>query len=201
MVAPARRAIIDYMTNSRDAITAAIEDAVFVETVAAIADRISDALTSGHKVMLAGNGGSAADAQHIAGELVGRFQHDRAPAAALALTADSAVLTAIANDYGYRPLFERQVRGLGRRGDVLIGISTSGRSENILRALSAARETGITAIGFTRRQGDEMERCCDICLHAPAASTPVIQQLHLMAGHIICQLVEARLFPQLGDNT
>jgi D-sedoheptulose 7-phosphate isomerase len=147
-------------------------------------------------LLICGNGGSAADAQHIAGEFLSRLNYDRAPAAAIALTTDSSVMTAIGNDYGYERLFERQVRGLGRRGDVLIAISTSGRSPNILRALDAARAGGIVAIGFTGREGGEMPARCDLCLRAPADSTPLIQQLHITAGHIVCGLVEERLFPR-----
>src|SRR5215813_9539446 len=135
-------AIIDYLVRSRDAVQAAIDDRAFCRAIGAIAELAAEALRAGGKVLLAGNGGSAADAQHIAGELVGRFNYDRAPAAALALTTDSSVVTAIANDYGYARVFERQILGLGRPGDVFIAISTSGRSPNILRAIAAARERG-----------------------------------------------------------
>ncbi len=188
--------IIDYLTQSRDAVAAAIADPGFVQTIAAIADRIAAALAAGHKVMFAGNGGSAADAQHLAGEILGRYNYDRAPAAALALTTDSSVLTAIANDYGYDSVFERQVQGLGRPGDVLVAISTSGRSPNILRALTAARACRVVAIGLTGRGGGDMPALCDLCLRAPADATPLIQQLHIIAGHIVCGLVEERLFPR-----
>lgn len=192
----AASAVAAYLVSSREAITAAIEDPEFTRTVSAIADRLCLAFAAGNKVMLAGNGGSAADVQHIAGELLGRFNYDRAPLPAVALTTDSSVMTAIANDYGYAELFERQVRGLGRPGDVLIALSTSGRSPNILRALAAARDAGVAAIGLTGSDDRGMAAHCDICLRAPAAATPLIQQLHLMAGHIICGLVEERLFPR-----
>jgi D-sedoheptulose 7-phosphate isomerase len=157
---------------------------------------VAAALAAGHKVMFAGNGGSAADAQHLAGELVSRFYYDRPAAAALALTTDTSVLTAIGNDYGYDRVFERQVHGLGRPGDVLIAISTSGRSPNILKALAAARATGVVAVGFTGANGGDMVPLCDLCLRVPGDSTPLIQQLHIVAGHIVCALVEARLFPR-----
>src|SRR5437763_14233790 len=134
--------VFEYLARSRDVIQAAIDDPGFAATIAAIVDRVGAALAAGNKVLLAGNGGSASDAQHIAGELVGRFNYDRAPAAAIALTADSSALTAIGNDYGFERVFERQVLGLGRPGDVLIAISTSGRSPNILRAIAAAGVTG-----------------------------------------------------------
>ena len=188
--------ILDYLRASREVLDAAIADPAFTATVAAIADRVGAALAAGHKVMFAGNGGSAADAQHLAGELVSRFYYDRPAAAALALTTDTSVLTAIGNDYGYDRVFERQVHGLGRPGDVLIAISTSGRSPNILKALAAARTTGVVAVGFTGGGGGEMVPLCDLCLRVPADSTPLIQQLHIVAGHIVCALVEERLFPR-----
>ena len=189
-------AIVDYLTRSRGAIDAAFADPGFVPALAAITDRVAAALAAGNKVMLAGNGGSAGDAQHLAGEIVGRFHYDRAPLAAIALTTDGPVLTAIANDYGYEEVFARQVLGLGRPGDVLIALSTSGRSPNILKAIAAARSIGVAAIGFTGKSGGAMAKGCDICLRAPAESTPLIQQLHMIAGHIVCELVEARLFPR-----
>ena len=194
----AARAIVDYLSQSRDAVDASIGDPEFVATIAAIVDRVADALAAGHKLLFAGNGGSAADAQHLAGEFLSRLNYDRAPVAAVALTTDSSVMTAIANDYGYEHLFARQVLGLGRPGDVLIAISTSGRSPNILHALRAARQSGLTAIGFTGSNGGDMPALCDLCLRAPSNSTPLIQQLHITAGHIVCGLVEARLFPRAG---
>jgi D-sedoheptulose 7-phosphate isomerase len=192
----ASRPVVDYLVQSRDALAAAIADPAFVAAIVASVDRVADALAAGHKVLLAGNGGSAADAQHIAGELLSRLYYDRAPVAAVALTTDSSVLTAIGNDYGFEHVFERQVLGLGRPGDVLIAISTSGRSANILKALAAARAKGLVTIGFTGRGGGDMAALCDLCLRAPADTTPLIQQLHIAAGHILCGLVEARLFPR-----
>ena len=188
--------IIDYLVRSRDTLAAAIADPNFVATLAAIVDRVAAALAAGNKVLLAGNGGSAADAQHLAGEILGRFNYDRAPVAAIALTTDSSILTAIGNDYGYERLFERQILGLGCAGDVFFAISTSGRSANILRAIDAARQKQIVTVGLTGRTGGEMSSRCDICLHAPSDSTPLIQQIHIAAGHIVCGLVEERLFPR-----
>ncbi len=192
----AAHVIVNYLVQARDAVDAAIADPEFVATIEAIADRVTDALAAGHKLLLAGNGGSAADAQHLAGEFLSRLHYDRAPVAAVALTTDSSVLTAIGNDYGYEQVFERQVLGLGRPGDALIAISTSGRSPNILRALRAAGQSGLVAIGFTGSGGGDMPGLCDLCLRAPSNSTPLIQQLHITAGHIVCGLVEARLFPR-----
>lgn len=188
--------VVEYLTRSRDAMQAAIDDADVAATIASIVERVAAALAAGHKLLLAGNGGSAADAQHLAGEFLSRLYYDRPPAAAIALTTDSSVLTAIGNDYGYERVFERQVLGLGRPGDVLIAISSSGRSPNILRAIEAARTVGVTVVGFTGRGGGDMRARCELCLCAPSDSTPIIQQLHITAGHLICGLVEERLFPR-----
>jgi len=196
MAGAAVKAIQDYLVRSRDTLQAAIDDAGFVTAIRDIAEVTANAIGNGCKLLLAGNGGSAADAQHLAGEMLSRLNYDRAPAAALALTTDTSVLTAIGNDYGYDRLFERQILGLGRAGDVFIAISTSGRSPNILRALEVARERRIITVGFTGRTGGEMPLRCDLCLRAPSDSTPLIQQVHITAGHIICGLVEERLFPR-----
>jgi D-sedoheptulose 7-phosphate isomerase len=144
--------------------------------------------------MLAGNGGSAADAQHIAAELLGRFAFDRAALAAIALTTDTSALTAIGNDYGFDHIFERQVRGLGRKGDVFIGITTSGRSPNVLAALKAARELDIVTVGFTGTKGIGMSSLCDLMLVSPSDDTAVVQQIHMVAAHAICGIVERALF-------
>jgi D-sedoheptulose 7-phosphate isomerase len=191
-------AILDYLKQSRDVVQAALDDPAFCDTIAGIVEIVANALASGHKLLLAGNGGSAGDAQHIAGELLSRLNYDRAPTAALALTTDSSVLTAIGNDYGFERVFERQIQGLGNPGDVFVALSTSGRSPNILRAIDAARDKGLAVVGLTGRTGGEMTRHCDICLFAPSDSTPLIQQIHIIAGHIICGLVEERLFPRRG---
>ncbi|HTV45985.1 MAG TPA: SIS domain-containing protein [Stellaceae bacterium] len=187
--------ITNYLVRSRDVIQAAIDDPAFGNTVAAIAERVGDALGDGKKLLIAGNGGSAGDAQHIAGEFLSRLNYDRAPAAALALTTDTSVLTAIGNDYGYERVFERQILGLGVADDVFMAISTSGRSPNILRAIDAAHDRGLAVVGLTGRSGGQMAGRCDLCLHAPSDSTTFIQQIHITAAHIICGLVEARLFP------
>ena len=188
--------IVEYLALSRDVLDAATADRTFVSTAAAVVDRVAAALAAGNKLLLVGNGGSAGDAQHIAGEFLSRLHYDRAPAAAIALTTDTSVLTAVGNDYGYDRVFERQVLGLGRRGDVLIAISTSGCSTNILRAAVAARGIGLTVIGLTGRSGGQLGPLCDFCLRVPSDSTPLIQQLHITAGHAICGAVEERLFPR-----
>jgi D-sedoheptulose 7-phosphate isomerase len=190
--------IYDYLRQSRDVVQAALDDPGFCNTVAAIVQVTANALASGHKLLIAGNGGSAGDSQHIAGELLSRLHYNRAPVAALALTTDSSVLTAIANDYGYDRVFERQIRGLGNPGDVFVAMSTSGRSPSILRAIEAARDQRIAVVGMTGRSGGEMRGACDICLFAPSDSTPLIQQIHIAVGHIVCALVETRLYPRRG---
>lgn len=182
-----------HLADSLAALEAASADIGFLEALGRIADAMARSLAAGGKILLCGNGGSAADAQHIAGELLSRFETDRAPWPAVALTTDSSVLTAIGNDYGYEQVFERQVRGLGAAGDVLIAISTSGRSPNVLRALDAARGQGVVTVGFTGAAGGEMAARCDLLLSAPSDKTPVIQQIHITAAHILCGLVERRL--------
>lgn len=182
-----------HLKDSLDALNAAASDAEFLALLGKVADEMARALKAGRKILLCGNGGSAADAQHIAGELLSRFESERAPLPAVALTTDSSVLTAIGNDYGYDQVFERQVKGLGARGDVLIALSTSGRSPNILKALDAARANGVVTIGFSGAKGGDMPARCDVLLRAPSDRTPVIQQIHITAAHIVCGLVERRL--------
>ncbi len=152
-------------------------------------------MRAGGKLLIAGNGGSAADAQHIAGEFISRLMFDHAPLPAIALTTDSSAITATANDYGYEQVFERQVQGLGRRGDVFLGISTSGNSPNVLRALAAARAMGIVTLGFAGEGGGKMAASCDLLLCAPSRWTPIIQQIHITAAHIYCALIERAMFP------
>jgi D-sedoheptulose 7-phosphate isomerase len=191
-----KSAIARYVAQSRDVAQAALDDLEFLDTAEAIASAITSSLRRGGKLLVAGNGGSAADAQHIAGEFLSRLNYDRAPAAAIALTTDSSVLTAVGNDYGYERVFERQILGLCRPGDVFLAISTSGRSPNILRAMAAARELDSVVVGFTGRSGGQMPSFADLLLRAPSDSTPLIQQVHIMAAHVICGAVEERLFPK-----
>jgi D-sedoheptulose 7-phosphate isomerase len=182
-----------HLKDSLEALSAAAGDPEFLAVLGKIADEMAKALKAGRKILLCGNGGSAADAQHIAGELLSRFESERAPLPAIALTTDSSVLTAIGNDYGYDHVFERQVKGLGTKGDVLIAISTSGRSPNVMKALDAARGNGVVTIGFTGKAGGDMPARCDVLLRAPSDRTPVIQQLHITTAHVVCGLVERRL--------
>ena len=151
---------------------------------------IRDALAGGHKILFCGNGGSAADSQHLAAEIVGRFQKERPSLPALALTVDTSVLTAVANDYGYDTVFSRQVEGLGNDGDVLVGISTSGNSKNVIAAIEAARKKQMKVIGFTGIGGGKMADLCDVCLAVPSRVTARTQEMHIMIGHILCEIAE-----------
>jgi len=159
-----------------------------------IVDIIVRAFQAGNKVMFCGNGGSAADAQHLAAEFSGRFYKDRDPLPAEALHVNTSYLTAVANDYSYDEVYARIVKGSGRNGDVLIGLSTSGNSSNIIAAFKQAQKLGITTIGFTGETGGKMKQLSDILLNVPSTDTPRIQESHIMLGHIICQLVEESLF-------
>jgi len=161
--------------------------------VARAAACMSDALRGGGKLMFCGNGGSAADSQHLASEFTGRFVDDRRPLAALALSTDSSALTCIANDYAFDQVFERQLRGLGRPGDVLVAISTSGRSANVLRAVQAAREVGIAVVGLLGRDGGTLKPLCDVALVVPSDTTARIQEAHIFIGHTLCAMVEQAL--------
>jgi len=171
-------------------VTALREMAPIIFNAAAL---VLDALASGGKVLLCGNGGSAADAQHIAGELVGRFLKERRPLPALALHSNTSVLSAIGNDYGFEEVFARQVVAHGREGDVLMAISTSGNSPNILRAAVAASGNGLKVIGLTGAGNARLRDLCDLCICVPSSSTPRIQEMHVLIGHLIAQLVEDAL--------
>lgn len=155
-----------------------------------IARRLVAVLHNGGKVMFCGNGGSAADAQHLAAELQGRFMIDRRPLPAMALTVNSSTLTAIGNDFGFDEVFERQVRGLATANDALVGISTSGNSPNVIRALMAARDAGAFTVGMTGAGGGAMKGHCDLILKVPSSNTPRIQEMHILAGHVICDIIE-----------
>ncbi len=169
-------------------------DEALLVKIGVAAQACIDSLQQGGKLLLAGNGGSAADAQHIAGEFVSRFAFDRPGLPAIALTTDTSILTAIGNDYGYEKLFSRQVQALGQKGDVFIGYSTSGKSPNILRAFEEARTRGLICIGLTGSRRGSMQERCDHILEVPSSDTPKIQEGHLVIGHILCGLVENAIF-------
>jgi D-sedoheptulose 7-phosphate isomerase len=194
MTDPRNDAVLGFFRRSREVVERAAADATFVSSVIAAAGHVAQSMKSGGKLLLAGNGGSAADAQHIATEFISRFVSDRAPLPAIALTTDTSALTAIGNDYGFEHLFERQIRGLGRKGDVFIAISTSGKSPNVIAGLKAARELGLVTVGFTKAAPTPMRELCDIVVGAPSDETALIQQIHITAAHAICGLVEGELF-------
>ena len=185
-----------YLDETLLATQAFCGDARHRRVMADMADAITASLRNGGKLLVCGNGGSAGDAQHIAGEFVSRLMYDRPPLAAIALTTDTSVLTATGNDYGFDRVFERQVLALGQPGDVLLGISTSGTSANVLRAFAAGREKRLSCIGFAGAQDGPMAEACGLLLQAPSTRTAVIQQLHIIAAHVVCALVERAMFPQ-----
>ena len=172
-----------------------LQDDQLIQNLATVADIISAAFIKGNKVLFAGNGGSAADAQHLAAEFSGRFYKDRKALPAEALHCNSSYLTAVANDYSYDVIYARLVEGIGVEGDVLIGISTSGNSVNILQAFETARAKKIITIGFTGATGGKMKELSDYLFNIPSTDTPRIQESHILIGHIICELVEAQVFP------
>jgi D-sedoheptulose 7-phosphate isomerase len=186
------------LAKSAAMLNALMDDARMQADVERVADLCVASLRQGGKVLFAGNGGSAADAQHLAAELVGRLVFERPGLASIALTTDTSVLTAIGNDYGYEEVFARQVEALGARGDVIVGISTSGRSKNVLKAFATARAKGIATVGMTGRGGGEFPPLCDVCLCMPSAETQKIQEGHIVLGHIFCGLIEQRMFPRGG---
>src|SRR5271170_845290 len=171
-----------------------LQDDALVSTLAEVSSLIVDSLREGNKILLCGNGGSAADAQHIAAEFVGRFAFDRPALPALALSVNSSCVTAIGNDYGFDIVFSRQIEALGKNGDVVIGISTSGNSANVLQAMSTSRRLGIRTVAFTGCAGGKLRSEVDFCLSAPSNETPRIQECHILIGHIISELVEHTIF-------
>jgi D-sedoheptulose 7-phosphate isomerase len=170
------------------------KDKELMELIQKVSKVVIKAYKKGNKTLIAGNGGSAADAQHIAGEFVSKFYFDRPGLASIALTTDTSILTAIGNDYGYEKLFSRQVQANGVKGDVFIGISTSGNSKNIIKALEECKGKGITTIGLTGQSGGKMKELCDYCICVPSNETPRIQESHILIGHIICAVVEEEIF-------
>jgi D-sedoheptulose 7-phosphate isomerase len=189
---------VDDQVSHRPAIEAIWDEHLQVATTARglapeidrVVTLIAGSMAAGGALLVCGNGGSAADAQHIAAELTGRFFKDRKPLRALALHANTSSLTAIGNDYGYEQVFAREVAAHGRKGDVLLAISTSGNSVNVVRAIATAREHGMAVVGLTGAQGGKMRELCDVCLCVPSTSTPRIQECHILIGHAVCELLE-----------
>lgn len=173
-----------------------LADASLLSEIQKVADAVTYSLKNGGKIWFCGNGGSAADAQHIAAELSGRFYIDRDPLPAEALHVNTSYLTAVANDYGYDVVYSRLLKGVAQKGDVLFAISTSGNSTNIINAMNVAREKGVTVVGMTGETGGKMRELCNLLLNVPSKDTPRIQESHILLGHIVCQLVEEAIFGQ-----
>jgi D-sedoheptulose 7-phosphate isomerase len=189
-------AIAGQLREAADNLRAMSGDAALHAAIGGVAAACIVALRQGNKILFAGNGGSAADAQHLAGELISRFHYDRPALPAFSLSTDTSVLTAIGNDYGYEHLFARQIEAVGNAGDVFIAISTSGRSPNIVKALQTAGAKRLLTVGLIGRSGGQMPDLCDHCLRVPSDSTPRIQEGHIAIGHTICLLIEQQLFPR-----
>jgi len=197
------------MTNAAELIDQFVSDSLRVKAqffqdnkdrIAKTAETVAHGLRNGRKLLLFGNGGSAADAQHLAAEMVGRFGPDRAPLAAISLSTDTSILTAVGNDYGYDKIFARQIEALGQAGDTAIGISTSGNSPNVLAALDAARSKGLFTIGLTGETGGQMNDRAEVLFRVPSRVTARIQETHILLGHIICELIDRELFPEIYPN-
>ncbi|MDD2717016.1 MAG: D-sedoheptulose 7-phosphate isomerase [Candidatus Wallbacteria bacterium] len=188
--------ITQSLQNTCSLLQKIIADAGFISSISKAADEIVKVYRSGRRVYFCGNGGSAADAQHLAAELTGRFYYDREPLDAEALHTNTSHLTAVANDYSFDEVFARLLHAKGKKGDLLVGISTSGNSKNILRAFEEARKSGLFIIGLTGEGGGKMKDLCDLLLAVPSRDTPRIQEAHITIGHIICELVESTLFPK-----
>ena len=186
--------IKNYITDSANTKQAILNNGDLINLVQKVAEIIISAYKNGHRVLTIGNGGSAADAQHIAAELVSKFMIDRPAMNALALTTNSSVLTAIGNDYNNDYIFSRQVQAYGQKGDILVAISTSGNSINIVNALIEAKKIGLTTVGLSGHNIAKMDEFCDFIIKVPSSSTPIIQESHIMIGHIICALVEKALY-------
>ena len=186
--------IIKQIADSAATKQAILENDDLLDTIVTVAQACVEVYRKGKKTILAGNGGSAADAQHIAAELVGRYGFDRPSIPSLALTTDTSNLTAIGNDYGYDKVFSRQLEGMAQEGDLFIGISTSGNSQNIITAFESARDRGVTTVALVGRDGGKMAEMADYAIIIPSNATPRIQESHILIGHILCDIIEKELF-------
>jgi len=182
------------ITSSVENYTRVLKDANLKENIEEIVKKSIVAFKSEKKMLLCGNGGSASDAQHIAAELSGRFYSDRPPLYAEAIHVNTSYITAVANDYGYESTYSRMVEAAGRDGDIFVGISTSGNSPNVVKAIQKANEIGMLTVGFTGRYGGKMQEICNIMIRIPSDDTPRIQEAHILVGHIVCQLIEEEMF-------
>lgn len=186
--------ISNQVKKSYETKQAIYENKELMALIKEVSQKAIEIYKNGNKTLIAGNGGSAADAQHIAGEFVSKFYFDRPGLASIALTTDTSIITAIGNDYGYEKLFSRQVQANGVNGDMFIGISTSGNSKNIIEALEECKEKNIITVGLTGQSGGKMAELCDYCIKVPSPETPRVQESHILIGHIICAVVEEELF-------
>ena len=192
--------IKDIISSSISVKQAVLADDQLTATVEKVTDVIVKAFRAGHKVLFCGNGGSAADAQHLAAEFSGRFYTDRDALPSEALHVNTSYLTAVANDYSYDVVYSRMIKGIGRKGDVLVGLSTSGNSTNILLAFEQARENGMITVAFTGATGGKMKGMVDYLINVPSTDTPRVQESHILLGHIVCQLVEEKYFNATGGK-
>lgn len=186
--------LIEQIKKSIDLKRTILEDKAVITQIMEVSEKLIEVYRAGNKTLIAGNGGSAADAQHLAGEFVSKFYFDRPGLPSLALSTDTSVMTAIGNDYGFENLFARQVQANGAKGDFFIGLSTSGNSPNILKALEECQRKGIISLGLTGQSGGRMAELCDYCIKVPSQETPRIQESHIMIGHILCSIVEEAIF-------
>jgi D-sedoheptulose 7-phosphate isomerase len=187
--------IINQLIEANNIISKIVNDNDIVSCIENVSNACISTLLGGGKILIAGNGGSAADAQHIAGELVSRFNYNRPGLSAVALTTDTSIITAIGNDYGYERLFSRQIEAIGREGDIFLGYSTSGSSKNIILGLETARKMRIRTVGFTGNREGLMDNMCDYIIKIPSSVTPKIQEGHLIVGHIMCGIIEKSIYP------
>lgn len=188
------RYIREQIADSAATKQAILENQPLIDVIVEVAKACVEVYRKGKKTLLAGNGGSAADAQHIAAELVGRYGFDRPSIPSLALTTDTSNLTAIGNDYGYDKVFSRQLEGMAQEGDLFIGISTSGNSQNIINAFESAKDRGVTTVALVGRDGGKMAQMADFAIIIPSSATPRIQESHILIGHILCDIIEKELF-------
>lgn len=185
---------LEQIINDKKQLLDMLGETGYLDTIEQVTQVMVDCLCAGNKILLAGNGGSAADAQHFAGEIVGRFLMERKALPAISLCVDPSVMTCIGNDYGYEAVFERQLSGLGNAGDVIVAISTSGNSENLIQAVETAKQMSIHTVGLLGKTGGKLKELCDYALVVPSNETPRIQEIHTFSVHLLCEYVEKRIF-------
>jgi len=190
--------VLDSFKNSIKTKQAILEDENIISSIHKISAKIVESINGGGKVLIAGNGGSAADAQHVAGEFVNRFHFDRPGLPCIALSTDTSVLTAVGNDYAFDLVFKKQIEALGKAGDIFIGITTSGNSPNIVEAMKLCKEKGIATVGLTGQKAGKIDDFCDCMIKVPSSETPRVQESHILVEHIICGIVEASIFKRNG---